>query len=129
MTRHVKALTYTDKVDAVRSGACRQTIRAIGTRPVHVGDTITFHGWTDGAYRSPWSWRLVVEVAEVIPAEISKNGMFIDDILHAWSSWYPTRLAEYDYINPPTGEALRDVLFGLNGTPKEPEQYQIIRWR
>jgi hypothetical protein len=54
--------------------------------------------------------------------------MFIERVLHVWTSWYPDRLAEYDYINPPTGEVLRDVLFGLNGAPKEPEQYQIIRW-
>ena len=128
MARHVKALTYTDKVDAVRSGTCRQTIRPAGKRPVGVGDTITFHGWTDRAYRSPWSWRLEVEVTEVIPAELSNSGMFINGVLHAWTSWYPARLAEYDYINPPTGEALRDVLFKLNDAPKELEQYQVIRW-
>ena len=128
MARHVKALTYTDKVDTVRSGTCRQTIRGVGKRAVCVGDTITFHGWADRPYRSPWSWRLEVKVIEVIEAELSINGMFIDEVLHAWTSWYPARLAEYDYINPPTGEELRDVLFGLNGAPEQAEQYQIIRW-
>lgn len=128
MARHVKALTYADKIDAVRSGACRQTIRPAGKRPVRVGATITFHGWTDRARRSPWSWQLEVEVTEVIEAKISTDGMLIEGVFHVWTSWYPARLAEYDHINPPTGEALRDVLFGLNGAPKQPKQYQIIRW-
>ena len=126
MRKHVMALTYPPKIEPVRTGRCTQTIRK-GDK-VSEGDQILFHGWTDRPYRSPWSWRLAVEVTEVIPAELSNRGMFIEQALHVWSSWYPARLAEYDYINPPTGEALRDVLFGLNGAPDEPQKYQIIRW-
>ena len=136
MARHVKALTYADKIDAVRSGTCRQTIRAVGKRPVCVGDTITFHGWTDRPYKSPWSWRLVVEVTEV-------TKIYIDEVrgigllylaksnLIDWNSWdspLANQLAEKDYINPPIGDALKDVLFDLNKSRKWPEQYQIIQW-
>ena len=126
MRKHVKSLTYLPKIEPVRDGRCTQTIR-VGDM-VSEGDEILFHGWTGRPYRSKWSWRKRVRVYEVIDIEISSNGMLIGGILHAWTSWYPRRLAEYDFINPPTGEELRDVLFGLNGAPDEPEKYQVIRW-
>jgi len=69
-----------------------------------------------------------VVVYEVIDIEISQEGMMIEGVLHAWTSWYPSRLAEYDFIDPPTGEALRDVLFGLNSAHDGPDEYQIMRW-
>jgi hypothetical protein len=128
MAKHVKSITYKPKIEPVMGGRCKQTIRMKGKKQIRVGDIITFHGWQGRPYRSSWSWRKIVVVSEVIPAELSEAGMFIDAILHAWTSWYPARLAEYDFIEPPTGEALRDVLFGLNGAPKEPVEYQIIRW-
>ena len=128
MAKHVMALTYLHKVEPVLSGLCTQTIRTMRIKPINVGDIITFHGWEGRPYRSPWDWRKRVTVNAVIPAKLSEAGMFIDGILHAWTSWYPARLAEYDFIEPATGEALRDVLFGLNRVPKEPTEYQIIRW-
>lgn len=46
-----------------------------------------------------------------------------------WKGKWGDILAERDFIDPPTGEALRDVLFGLNGAPDcQGEQFQIIRW-
>ena len=69
-----------------------------------------------------------ITVKKVIPIEISESGMIIDGILHAWTSWYPGRLAEYDYIVPATGEVLKDVLFGIYGIPSEPTDYIIIWW-
>jgi len=122
-------MTYQPKISAVQSGECTQTIRAVRKgRKVSVGNEILFHGWAGRPYRSKWDWRKRVVVYEVIDAELSSQGMYIDEVLHAWTSWYPGRLAEYDFIDPPTGEALRDVLFGLNGASDEPEAYQIIRW-
>lgn len=48
----------------------------------------------------------------------------------SWDRPWVTTLAELDFIDPPTGEALRDVLFKLNGgkVPTEPEEHQIVRW-
>jgi len=126
MGKHVKSLTYPPKIEAVQDGSCTQTIRK--GRKVSVGDEILFHGWTGRPYRSKWSWRKRVVVYEVIDIEISQEGMMIEGVLHAWTSWYPSRLAEYDFIDPPTGEALRDVLFGLNSAHDGPDEYQIMRW-
>lgn len=47
---------------------------------------------------------------------------------HAWDSDYVNDLAKRDFIDPPTGLALRDVLFKLNDAPDEPTQYQVVRW-
>jgi len=121
-------MTYLPKIQAVLSGECTQTIRKLRKKPICKNDIITFHGWAGRPYRSKWGWRKRVVVDEVIDIEISSEGMLIEGILHAWTSWYPGRLAEYDFIDPPTGEALRDVLFGLNDAPDESEEYQIIRW-
>lgn len=37
-------------------------------------------------------------------------------------------LAALDGIVPPTGEALRDVLFSKNKIPKEGIEAQVLRW-
>ena len=126
MRKHVMAITYQPKIEPVKDGRCTQTIRK--GRNVSVDDKILFHGWAGRPYRSKWDWRKRVVVYEVIYAELSSQGMYIDGVLHAWTSWYPARLAEYDFIDPPTGEALRDVLFGIYGAPDSPEEYQIIKW-
>ena len=44
-----------------------------------------------------------------------------------WNSEYANDLAAKDFIDPPTGVALRDVLARLNGKLHF-EHYQIIRW-
>ena len=123
------AMTYLPKIDPVKDGRCNQTIRVAGKRTVSRGDVITFHGWEGRAYRSKWSWRKEVIVINVIPCEINEQGILIDEVVHAWTSWYPDKLAEYDYIDPPNGVELRDVLFKLNGgPPTEPINCIIIRW-
>ena len=134
MRKLVMSLTYLPKIEPVKDGRCTQTIRK--GRKVSVGDEILFHGWSGRPYRSKWDWRKRVTVTEA-------TMIYIDDMLgiatlyteksnlynwHAWDSPYVEQLAKYDFIDPPTGEALQDVLFGLNGAPNSPEEYQIIRW-
>ena len=131
------AVSYPPKIEPVNDGRCTQTIRK-GSK-INVGDIIEFHNWGGKAYRtgSKWINRFDVLVTEAIP-------IYIDDMLgvavlyseksnlldwNSWDSQYVNLLAEMDYINPPTGKELKDVIFGLCGAPKEPEQYQIIRWR
>ena len=64
--------------------------------------------------------------------KISDTGIMFDSIdsiqPKTWDSFWATSMAIQDFIDPPTGEELRDVLFGLNGAPDKPEEYQIIRW-
>ena len=128
MTKHVKSLTYTPKIAAVLSGDCSQTIR-VG-RKVSVGDEILFHGWSGRPYRSKWDWRKRIVVDGIWDLLLDDETVtFIeDDFSYPWDSSIVDLMAKEDFIDPPTGEALRDVLFKLNGIPKEPVHAQIIRW-
>lgn len=133
MKKHVKSMTYAPKIDAVRSGACRQTIRK-GNK-VSVGDDVLWHGWEGLPYRTPWSWRLQTTITEAIPILVDYNdgvGVFDSTYnLHNWYAWDCAQindLAKRDFIDPPIGTELRDVLSGLNNTKLRAERYQIIRW-
>ena len=57
MTKHIMALTCEQKIEAVRKGEWRQTIRPVGKREIKPGDKVMFHGWEGRPYRSTWSWR------------------------------------------------------------------------
>lgn len=132
MTKHVMAITYEPKIEPVRDGRCTQTIRK--GRRFSVGDSILIHGWEGRPYRSKWNWRLRVEVTMAAPIVIHEEGISgvnkygdIGPVAHWWGN-YCNMLAKEDSIEPATGEELKNVLFGLNGAPTEPEPYQIIRW-
>jgi len=128
MKKHVMALTYKPKIEPVRDGRCIQTIRK--GRKFSVGDSILIHGWEGRPYRSKWSWRLRVEVQHIQNISIDARG--IHRASHAiplrWGSISVAEIAKNDFIKPSTGEALKEVLFGLNGVPTKSEAYQIIRW-
>ena len=126
--KHVMAITYNPKIQAVLDGSCRQTIRK-GLN-VSAGDEILFHGWEGRPYRSKWSWRLRVVVSNVYNIKVSDYGIqfFSSKYMRAWWSPYVEHLAKLDFISPATGEELKNVLFGLNGAPKTPQEYQIVRW-
>lgn len=130
MKKHVMVMAYAPKILYVRSGECRHTIRA-GNK-VSDGDQILFHGWAGAPYRSKWSWRLRVDVTDVVPIMVDYlNGIRVDNPFppdlewHDWESQYANDLATHDFIDPPTGAELRDVLVG-NGASFV--NCQIIRW-
>lgn len=130
MRKLVMALTYPPKIDPVFDGRCTQTIRK--GRRVAEGDEILFHDWDDRPYRSKWNRRKRVVVDEVYNIVISFECLTfvgcLDEFQYPWDSTFVEIIATEDFIDPPTGEELRDVLFGLNGAPDKPEEYQIIRW-
>jgi len=134
MRKHVMGMTYQPKIEPVLDGRCTQTIRK--GRKVSVGDEILFHGWEGRPYRSKWSWRKRVTVTTVINIIVHEDGIarppytseFVSGPICHWEDNYCQELATNDFIDPPTGEALRDVLFNLNGAPGGPEESQIIRW-
>jgi len=126
MTTHVMAMTYAPKEQPVQAGTCTQTIRR--GEKVNVGDEILFHGWSDRPYRSPWSWRKKVTVTWVMTTFMSADeGVQFDHIMFPWGSSIASKLAAEDGIVPPTGTALRDVLFPTNNKYRE-GMHQIIRW-
>jgi len=133
MRKWVKAITYVPKISAVISGDCRQTIREGNS--VNVGDEILFHGWEAQPYRSKWNWRMRVVVTEAIPIHVDYNiGIGFFNFPHeqitryGWNSELVNTIARRDFVDPPTGIELRDVLFGLNRKKGDTMQMQIIRW-
>ena len=131
MSRHVLSMTYAPKIDAVQDGRCTQTIRTMRKKEIKVGDSILFHGWTDPTkpYRSKWNGQMRVTVTGVTYCFASIGGVkFENNNIIPWDDIIIDIIAMNDFIDPPTGPALRDVLFELNNAPSAPMKYQIIQW-
>ena len=151
MTTHIMSFTYEPKIEAVKSGECRQTTR-IDTN-VKEGDYILFHGWSGRPYRSKWSWRQKVRVKEVIPVRFTHHYFQYGSRAERkvefgyGETWMDLKMAaiyaQRDFIDPgveiPTdrelGLAYRDVLYSLNNLQlREPADFdkvhegQIIVW-
>lgn len=127
--KHIKAFTYEPKIEAVRNGTCRQTIRPLGKRPAESGDIILFHGWEGRPYRSRWSWRLDVHTNYVETVLISPKGIsFINTIFggNTFREWKQLdALAKYDGIE--SGKEMGKLfnkMYDLRGG----KEFQIIRW-
>ena len=125
----IRPLTYAPKIPGVLDGAIRQTIR-VGTK-FHVGDLVSFHGWEGRPYRSKWSFRTpyfaltTARAIRIVPGGIVVPGLRREEYC-AWSAL--DDLAARDGIEPPTGEALRDVLLGMHRIPNEGVEAQILWW-
>jgi len=115
----------------VRDGTIRQTIR-VG-REFRIGDLVSFHGWSGKPYRSPWSFRTeyftltMARCIQIVPGGIVWPGAMHEEY-YAWREL--DCLAARDGIDPPTGEALGEVLNDLyriwdRGGSIEA---QILRW-
>jgi len=130
-------LTYKPKIDGVRNGTIRQTIR-MGTK-YHAGDMVMFHGWAGRPYYSSWDFRTeYFELLEIQNCISTDDGIIIRgvDTLQSNPLIYSTglklwgdcdQIAELDGIDPPTGQALRDALIGRNGNI-DGKTAQILRW-
>ena len=132
MSKHIMSMTYAPKIDAVQDGRCTQTIRTMRKKEIRVGDSILFHGWSDPTkpYRSMWDGQMRVTVTDVIYCFASTGGVkFKNNNIIPWDDIIIDIIAMNDFIDPPTGPALRDVLFELNSAPSVPMKYQVIRWR
>lgn len=125
-------LTYPPKIPGVCDGTIGQTLRP-GMKYI-VGDRISFHGWEGKPYRSKWSFRTpYFTLTEVIPTYLFLDGIALPNLdftrLFEWSHPEIDKIARLDGIDPPTGEALRDLLntmYKLSAEGGIP--FQIIRW-
>lgn len=67
-------LTYAPKIEGVRNGTIRQTIRT--GRRFAVGDHVSFHGWLGRPYFSKWSFRTeYFRLTQVWDIFIEKGGI------------------------------------------------------
>jgi|GEM_PF-1136370 hypothetical protein len=134
-------LTYPPKIEPVKRGECTQTIRfcTISKSKKHpgkiirkqVGDRVRFYRWTGRPY---WSHPEYITdymiLTPVVNVEVFLDGIrgCCDENIVPWGEL--DFLATRDFIDPPTGAALRDVLIGKNGKiPAEGAPAQILRWK
>jgi hypothetical protein len=136
-------LAYPPKIEAVRTGQCIQTIRfcTISKSKKHlgeiirkqVGDRVRFYRWTGRPYWShPEYITGYMELIDVINIDVFPWGIHGGHLSPTWSNntYIMNHLAARDFIDPPTGEALRDVLIGTNGKiPEKGAPAQILRWK
>ena len=136
-------LTYPPKIEPVKRGECTQTIRfcTVSKSKKHpgeiirkqVGDRVRFYRWTGRPY---WSHpEYITDYMKIIIADnvvVYPEGILwvIENDRIEWAHEHMDYIARCDFIDPPTGEALRDVLIGKNGKiPAEGAQAQILRWK
>ena len=123
-------LTYAPKIAGVLAGTIRQTIRA--GRKFRSGDLVSFHGWEGTPYRSKWSFRTpyfsltMARAIRIAPEGIAVPPRPLHEEYYAWRAL--DDLARRDGIEPPTGEALRDVLAGMHKIPDDCIEAQVLRW-
>ena len=138
MSTHIRSFTYAPKIKAVLDGRCRQTIRKEKKTMELPGDHIIFHGWSGKPYRSKWSWRKTVKVTEVLIVYLDENGiqpigghlkgLYLTGDVYSWDSELAAVLAKEDFIDPPTGPALKETLKKLNQKGEWEGFYRVIRW-
>lgn len=121
------AITYTPKIEGVKQGWFRQTIRK--GRRFRLYDKVHIFGWAGKPYRSKWAWRRDEILVDVVDIHISTGGIIVAGYYHTWGSDYARILAKEDGIDPPNGHALKCVMEILNGPiPPEGWEAQILRW-
>lgn len=139
---HSVPISYPPKLEAVRKGDCRQTIR-MGRRYA-VGDRVTLFAWSGEPHRSKWAWKrnevllVAADIMLAITGITAENEFWGDTVVcdlmsrgftcAGWGAIATDILAEMDFIDPPTGFALKAVLEGFHGPITEPVTAQVLRW-
>jgi len=132
LTTHILAITYQPKIEGVRNGTIRQTIRVFNPEnPRELGDRIILHGWKGKPYRSPWSWRREGRIISIGLFQMSAD--CVRDTLGNMAFWGSSeqlkKMAEFDGIKPATGIELKHILESYHGKfTDKPVQMQVIRW-
>lgn len=130
MRKHNLPLTYPPKIEAVKEGRCIQTIR-VG-RKFSERDLVSFHGWEGRPYHSKWSFHTrYFVVCAVGDITIYPDGIDLigTGAFHTFgkSEWL-NHLAKMDFIDPPTGEELGNVLKRYHKIDESGLESQIVRW-
>jgi hypothetical protein len=134
--KHILALTYEPKIDAVRSDRCTQTIRTLNpSKQKEPGDWIMFHGWEEEPYQSKWSWRtLYWKITEVFDICIKPDGIVIPEPEHYLDDELAEAIAKMDGFKdfPDMYQQFvkmyGDVFNGPFNDPFDHKFFQVIRW-
>lgn len=143
MTTHMLPLTYKPKIQAVKEGRCRQTIRKRNLDPKRWrerGDKLILYTCKGPLYHSKWDWRGVYTIQDVLHIHLfvgpDEHECIADD-----GSVMPltmedlTDLARADFIEPvdgsdrqPDGRDLLLTLARLNKGSLTDSWWEVITW-
>ncbi len=114
------------KIEKVMAHEIKQSFR-FGDKFI-VGDVVSWHDWSGVPYRSPWGLRTEYFTLKEAACCEARDDYFMQYLVGswAWTSPFMDWLAAEDGIDPPTGEALRDVLASMHSL--DGSTWQIIRW-
>lgn len=130
MVTHIMSLTYVPKIEAVKAGTIRQTIRL--QRSLNVkrqGDGLILHTWAGKPYRSQWDWRIKTTIKEVTTL-LYQDGKWWDFQTYQLLDDADLRaIAARDGIEEPTRENLEATLKKLNGLESlEFTIWDVVSW-
>ena len=150
MRRFTMAISYPPKIEPVKSGACRQTVRLIHRGPepftadirkklTHPGDIATlFTRKPPGSLYSPWDWRQQVTLSEVIEIFYSDGAWRwspLNDDMNYYEPCAPMGrgtmldIVRRDFIEPPTIEEWEATLIRLHKLKSlEDTDWEVRRW-
>ena len=133
MATHIMALTYAPKIEAVKAGTCKQTIRLKRSVEKKIGDKIILHTWAGKPYRSKWDWRLETRIIAVTRLRVFcgvwEEYIGIDDQWQPIDEGCMCSLGANDGIEPSTLRNIELTLAKLNGLwSLEYTQWEVIRW-
>ncbi len=125
-------MSYQPKIQAVRDDTCTQTIRP--WKDIRPGDYVWLFEKEGHKYYGKWVWKKKRVVTEVFTFRLlGPNHMGwmvipsgkpeVEDTVYPMNEF-----ALRDGIDPPTGEALVDVLFGFYGGKIWDMEFVAIRW-
>ena len=139
-------MSYEPKVDAVRDGKCRQTLRPVASKGKHpvvrrVADFALSYAWSGTPYCSTWKWQRKDTIVELVRMDCSLDSIFMywysqaRDIMHPigkfyeWDSPVIDDLARRDYIQEKNGLSLRRVIDDIYGLANHRIlTMEAIRW-
>ena len=133
--KHVLPLTYKPKIENVRKGICKQTIRPVSIKkPKKIDDLIMFHGWSGKPYTSPWNWRtdyFIITEVFTIKFNIKRNfekAVFEGDILRD-----NIPMNDFDKEDLAARDGFKDLqdmysYFFFNYPELRDMMFKVIRW-
>lgn len=132
---HIRALTYKPKIDGVKSGTIRQTVRLQRSGPdMKKGDKLILHTWAGKPYRSKWDWRLEARLTKVF--QLRFVGLeWTPEVCFDGVHWLPTddigltNIALDDGIENASALSFKATLMNLNGlSGLEDTLWSVIQW-
>jgi len=132
---HMPSLTYKPKIEAVKAGTIRQTVRLKRSSvEMREGDKLILHTWAGKPYRSKWDWRFEGPLKRVFQLRFI-GPTWEPQVCFDGEHWLPSddqglkNIALDDGIENASAFSFKATLMNLNGLKSlENTVWNVIRW-